>query len=297
MRKLIKLAAVAALATGVAAPALASQPGKNSAEFNNLRGYKYCEIFSGEPAEGPAGTYVGLTVWNTMGLNVCPHEEWSTVTTESAAHELGDPVALLNGPRMWVMDRIVFRDLGGHAEVGDLLWLDVASLRFADPSAVAKPYEPFTIERNSEWIYEANNLVFLLRDRNTNRTYVMQAYARQDCNGCDQISYMVNQDYSELIDLAYRLHLPDGWEYIPYSLNKSISLPTSPNSTRADKNPYYPQKTELATIVRDEFDNTYMLLTDDRGNPVDLSKANTVNFKPTLPQLPPGYVAPGYVAK
>jgi hypothetical protein len=154
-------------------------------------------------------------------------------------------------------------------------------MRAANFSDLGIPFVYFTINRDTQWIFEAGKPVFLLKDHNLNRTYVMQAYARVNCTGCFQESYEVNQDFSDLYELGSRLDLPSGWEYVPSVVTETLMLPTSPNGVRADGNPFYPDGTPLATIVRDNVDNTYMLLTDSQGAPIDVSGALPIKKVPS----------------
>jgi hypothetical protein len=47
---------------------------------------------------------VEATVYNTYGLNDCPHELWSRLNASAIATENRVASALLNGPRYWLMD-------------------------------------------------------------------------------------------------------------------------------------------------------------------------------------------------
>jgi hypothetical protein len=68
-----------------------------------LRDVRYCEVI---PVTREGHT---LTSWvyNTLGLNDCPAAEWDALTEEEVNEEYGSIAAKLNGPRYWVIDKLV----------------------------------------------------------------------------------------------------------------------------------------------------------------------------------------------
>ena len=45
-------------------------------------------------------------VWNTLGMNDCPQGAWEQLDAATIAAERGALMAILNGPRYWVLDSI-----------------------------------------------------------------------------------------------------------------------------------------------------------------------------------------------
>ncbi|MGV2585597.1 UNVERIFIED_CONTAM: hypothetical protein K7Z70_25890, partial [Mycobacterium avium subsp. hominissuis] len=68
----------------------------------DLAGKRYGEVLLVTPGEaGPQAT-----VYNSFPLNDCPAELWSALDPHAIAKEHGAAMALLNGPRYWLMNGI-----------------------------------------------------------------------------------------------------------------------------------------------------------------------------------------------
>lgn len=76
-----------------------------SGPFYNLR---YCEILL--VSLGDAG--LEAQVYNTLGLNDCPQQQWDAVDTGAVAAEFGAIAADKNGPRYWLLNQITPIDDG-----------------------------------------------------------------------------------------------------------------------------------------------------------------------------------------
>lgn len=214
------------------APACADDP-EDAAPEQSERGARYCEILLGT-ADLAAGT-VAIDVYNTYGLNDCPADAWAAVDAEAVRAETGASVAILNGPRHWVFDRIEqgslldpeVRVLGG-VEMRKTGALEVA---LAEVQGTAAPYTPRTIRRDTIWAYDAGELVYELVDPD-GAVYDMQSYSTQH----------VEQDEASLAGLGAQLSLPEGWSFRARVLDEELLV------TAVDG---------LATVVQDERGNTY----------------------------------------
>src|SRR6185295_16334334 len=103
----ITLAALSIAALLMACSSNAKPPGSategSASVTGELRNVRYCEVI---PVTRKRAT---LTAWvyNTLGLNDCPAAEWSALTEEEVNEAYGSESANLNGPRYWVIDKLV----------------------------------------------------------------------------------------------------------------------------------------------------------------------------------------------
>lgn len=211
-----------------------ASPTARPASIRNLR---YCEVL---PTYRD-GDILRTEVWNTMGLNDCPEDAWAALDADALQAELGAVRVLLNGPRFWLMDRIV--PLGGttasgkRATFGGIPMELRATLETPVSAAQpgSQPYTETTVLRNTRYVFAAGEPVFTLTAPD-GRVYVMQTYAR-----------IVDPalDVADLPDLGSRLHLPDGWRYQPVLLDADLVLEVDGK----------------ATVVQDDLLNTYQLAT------------------------------------
>lgn len=200
--------------------------------INNMRGVRYGEVLamflrdSGLEAE----------VYGTQMLNDCPQELWETLNAEAIAQDLGAVFAKLNGPRFWQLDGLgtkvavvdpVFKEFNG------ILMRRIATIPLGDDFA-AGPYVVRNVNRGAVFFFDEGKPIYELVDPE-GRPFVLQAR----CIG-------VSPDITEesLPTLGQRLALPDGWSYRVRILDEELVVDTSAT---------------LATVVQDEFENTYTL--------------------------------------
>ena len=69
---------------------------------SNLRDHRYCEILYGKRH----WLNLEVKVFNTQGLNLCPEDQWKTITKEEIAKKYDASFVDLNGPRYWTMDEV-----------------------------------------------------------------------------------------------------------------------------------------------------------------------------------------------
>jgi hypothetical protein len=225
----------AVLAGLVAGSAMADQPARleprmTAKEIGNIRDRRYCEIFV-------IKAYLAETeaqVFNTLGLNDCPAEQWQAIDPGLLKKELGAQAIVMNGPRHFVMDWIQSRDMGERpVELGGLEMRPVARivLPVADGKVERRAYTDHVIERSTSYVYAAGEKVYELISP-AKRVYVMQAYAQT-------VDPKLSID--QLASLGDRLKLPDGWSYRVRTLDQDLELRTNGK----------------ATVVQDELQNTY----------------------------------------
>jgi len=199
--------------------------------LENLRGQRYGEVildYEGDVAH--------VEVFNSFLLNECPDELWQRLDPVMIARQYGATIAVLNGPRYWMMDGVakvanvepVVRDFGGIA------MRRVATIEL-EGLLVSNYYQERTVNRGALFLFDAGRPVHLLYSE-TGASYVMQAY----CVGVDASLNQVG-----LTTLGERLDLPKGWSYETRILDDELVVDTT---------------TRVATVLQDELQNTYSLL-------------------------------------
>jgi hypothetical protein len=229
MRALHSLAIAAFALSGIAsAAALTIDPTKHTIE--GIRNARYCEIIP----VARSGFHLVATVYNTLGLNDCPPALWDKITEAEMKKRFGAIRVLLNGPRHFVMDKIVAGGdtaAGETIEAGGLKLTERASIDLSIFGMRTEPYQERTIDRDTHYVFEAGKPVFLLVAPGGAR-YAMQAYAQ-----------MIDKSlsYDDLPGLGGRLKLPSGWRY-------EVMVPKSDLVLGANGQ---------AIIVQDNLDDTY----------------------------------------
>ena len=199
---------------------------------DGMRGVRYGEVLAVFLRE----TGLEAEVYGTQLLNDCPQELWETLDVEFIAQEMGAVFAKLNGPRYWLLD-----GLGSKVAVVDPVFKDFNGIQMRRIATIplgadfaAGAYVVRNVNRGAVFFWDAGKLVYELVDPE-GRAFVMQAR----CVGVD--SGMTEESLATLCD---RLALPAGWTYRSRVLESELVIDTSAT---------------LATVVQDEFENTYTL--------------------------------------
>ena len=223
-----------AAAVSLAALAAAAQtPDKARHMIDGVRDARYCEII---PVVR-RGVHLLATVYNTLGLNDCPSQLWDKITEPAMKKRFGALRVVLNGPRHFVMDAIAAAGDTAAGKTIDAEGLGLtarATINVGLAGLRAKPYGERTIDRETRYVFRANQPVFLLV-RPDGVRYAMQSYAQ-----------MVDKSltYDDLPGLATRLKLPAGWRYEVMKPDSDLLLGA----------------TGKAIVVQDDLDNTYQKL-------------------------------------
>jgi hypothetical protein len=200
--------------------------------IDHMRGVRYGEVL----AMFLRDTGLEAEVYGTQMLNDCPQELWETLNADDIAKDMGAVFAKLNGPRYWVLDGLgskvaviepVFKDFNG------IQMRRIATIPIGADFA-AGPYTIRNVNRGAVFFFDAGKTVYELVDPD-GRALVMQAR----CIGIDP-----NMTEESLANLGERLALPAGWSYRTRVLETELVVDTSET---------------LATVVQDEFENTYTL--------------------------------------
>ena len=200
--------------------------------IDHMRGVRYGEVL----AMFLRDTGLEAEVYGTQMLNDCPQELWETLDADEIAKDMGAVFAKLNGPRYWVLDGLgskvaviepVFKDFNG------IQMRRIATILIGADFA-AGPYVLRNVNRGAVFFFDAGKTVYELVDPD-GRALVMQAR----CIGIDP-----SMTEESLANLGERLALPEGWSYRTRVLETELVVDTSAT---------------LATVVQDEFENTYTL--------------------------------------
>jgi hypothetical protein len=229
LRSLVMLAAIT---VGII-PAAAQTPDKARHMIDGVRDARYCEII---PVVR-RGVHLLATVYNTLGLNDCPSELWDKITEPAMKKRFGAFKVVLNGPRHFVMDAIAAAGdtaAGKTIDAEGLALTARATINVGLAGLRAKPYGERTIDRETRYVFRANQPVFLLV-RPDGVRYAMQSYAQ-----------MIDKSltYDDLPGLASRLKLPAGWRYEVMKPDSDLLLGA----------------TGKAIVVQDDLDDTYQKL-------------------------------------
>jgi hypothetical protein len=197
-----------------------------------LRDVRYCEVI---PVTREGRT---LTSWvyNTLGLNDCPAAEWDALTEEEVNEEYGSIAAKLNGPRYWVIDKLVGSGSTATGETFTFGGIEMAlraklETKLREGTVGEQFYVPNEVQRETVYTYMAGKPVYELTSPEGD-VYIMQSYA--------QIKDK-NLTIDDLASLGSRLSLPDGWRYSTRTLDEDYELVT----------------TGLAYVINDDFYNSY----------------------------------------
>lgn len=200
--------------------------------IDDMRGVRYGEVL----AVYLRDTGLEAEVYGTQMLNDCPQELWQTLDAEAIAKDMGAVFAKLNGPRYWLLD-----GLGSKVAVVDPVFKDFNGIQMRRIATIplgadfaAGSYVVRNVNRGAVFFWDAGKPVYELVDPD-GRPFVMQAR-------CIGINAGMNEE--SLATLGDRLALPAGWTYRSRVLDSELVIDTSAT---------------LATVVQDEFENTYTL--------------------------------------
>lgn len=211
---------------GGAAPDAADRP----VTLRATRDARYCELQlvprdSAEPE---------VQVWASLGVNDCPPAAWEGIDLDAVSRQ-HDALVIPNGPRRWLSDQLVAHQVPDGAGTFGALALRLAATLTPDPPAGGRePFTPRRVERSTTFTWDASSEVYELVDPDGGR-WVMQSYS---------LEVDPDLELSELVELAGRLDLPEGWTYRTRTLDEPLVLSTG---------------AEGATVVQDDLRNTYQL--------------------------------------
>jgi hypothetical protein len=215
----------------------------------NLHGMHHGEIVVFDrDADGPGAAGV---LYNSLGVaDEISGEEYDTrfraLDAEELAKDFGADVVWINGPRRALMNSItglVF-DEAKISMVGAIPMFNWGSVRLPDLDAFfankQPPYTEMTVQRTTEWFFDAGQQVFELVSPD-GAVYIMQSASQH---------LAPDNSVDRLTTLGDRLSLPKGWEYRTPTLAEDLVVRAEVGVTPAH-------------IVFDEYEDNYQRI----GNP------------------------------
>ena len=147
-------------------------------------------------------------------------------------------IALLNGPRYWLMDTIEKNVAGAELRksFGGMEMIQRATVVVGNPIEASKPYTVNSVDRQTVFSFEKGRTVYELTGADGAK-YVMQSWSQQ-------IEPTLTE--ADLATLASRLHLPAGWSYAARTLTAPLRVVTTSTT---------------AKVLQDDLKNTYSMET------------------------------------
>jgi hypothetical protein len=213
----------------------AVRPPVTAAGAADMRGRRYCEVLL---VTSPTGN-ASADVYNSYPLNDCPQARWQALDPKAIATAEGVPVAVLNGPRYWLMDKVE-KAPGGvtmtKKDFGGIEMYRQANVEIGSIADAAKRYTPHEVNRSTTFTFDAGHTVYELTAPDGS-VYVMQTWSQQ-----------VDPTLAEadLAALGTRLKLPEGWRYGSRTLAEPLRVVTTSTA---------------AKVLQDDLANSYSLET------------------------------------
>lgn len=205
---------------------------------DDVRDFRYCEII---PVFRRGVTF-HVEVYNTLGLNDCPAEQWNDLEEETLVEAYDAAIVKVNGPRYWVLNAITGSGEAAKGKIVDFGGIEMKLVarietKLWEGTVGDAYYTDNEVQRTTSFIYRAGNMVYELISSDGD-VYRMQSYS--------QIA-----DPSLTIDdletIGERLALPAGWRYQARVLTEDSEL-------KADG---------LAYVINDDLFNTYQKVFDN----------------------------------
>lgn len=203
----------------------------------DLRDVRYCEIL---PIQREGLSFIA-SVYNTLGRDDCPEDKWKALTEADVKRRFDAFTAVLNGPRHFLMDKIIASGAtkaGESVELGGIGFTKRAEVKLSLWDLRNPPYAEHEVHRDTTFVFDAGKPTFQLTAPG-GAVYVMQSYSRMKAPGLT---------YAALPDLGQRLELPRGWTY-------ATVVPPTDLKLGADG---------IAVVVQDDLGNTYQRMSAGR---------------------------------
>lgn len=144
-----------------------------------------------------------LIIYNDLNDVLSP-SDWKKLDKERIKKETGADIVVFNGPRFWVLDEIIGKSISPKGKIQGHEMLIPAYFKLSMRELKnRKPYVPFPMNRDTKYVYYANDYLYKLIAPDGTE-YVMQAASRE---------LDPNLKLEDLKDLGSRLKLKEGWQY------------------------------------------------------------------------------------
>jgi len=183
---------------------------------DSVHGQRYCEIVLVKATL----TNVTVDVYNTLGYNACPEEQWKNISTDKLKKEFSVHTVVANGPRYFLMDKIgIFNNDTATVSFDSLQMKEWIKMKLSIGAALSlkknEAYKDRPFKFKSASIFNAGTTVFELVS--PSHTYVMQSYSTELDSSLTEAT---------LPGLEQKLKLPDGWQYKTVILDSILHLVT-----------------------------------------------------------------------
>lgn len=224
------LAGLAACSTGSATD---SQVTTTVPAAPDMRDARYCEVLLVTIVDSQPVA----SVYNSYPLNDCPAQQWSALDPKALASANGSTIALLNGPRHWMINRVekVGSATSEKVDFGGIEMYKQATVPIGSLIDQARPYSSYPVSRSTIFTYWAGTEIFELVSPDGS-TYVMQSFSQQKDPSLT---------LATLGSLGSRLNLPAGWRFGTRVLQTDLDIVTV-------KNP--------AQVLQDDLGNSYSMV-------------------------------------
>ena len=204
-----------------------------SVAARDMRDLRYCEVL----LVSLSGSQPIASVYNTYPLNDCPESKWSALDPKALATQFGANVAMLNGPRHWMINHVekVGDPTSEKADFGGIEMYKQATVPIGSLIDQARPYSPYPVSRSTIFTYNAGSEIFQLTAPDGS-VFVMQSFSQQKDPSLTLAS---------LPSLANKLELPTGWKFGSRMLTEDLKIITV-------KNP--------AQVLQDNLGNSYSMI-------------------------------------
>ena len=203
------------------------------AQAVDMRDARYCEVL----LVSLSGSQPIASVFNSYPLNDCPAEKWVALDSKAIATQFGATVALLNGPRRWMINHV---EKVGDAKLesvdfGGIEMYKQATVPIGSLIDQARPYSVYPVDRSTIFTFDAGTEVFQLTNPEGS-VFVMQSFSQQKDPTLSLASLPL---------LGNKLELPAGWKFGSRTLTEDLEIVTV-------KNP--------AQVLQDDLGNSYSMI-------------------------------------
>lgn len=219
--------------TSPATTRAAATPTTIDAATVKFHGERYCEVLVITKLAPAVGD-----VYNSFPMNRCPQQQWAALDTKAIATRLSAPLAVLNGPRYWLMDHIDQSAENAveatRTDFGGIEMVKRATVEIGSLIENTKPYLLHSVNRAARFSYDKGTTVYELYATDGS-VYVMQSYSTQKDPALTEAG---------LAKLGSRLALPTGWKFGSRVLDAPLVIDT---------------RSRPARVLQDELGDSYSM--------------------------------------
>jgi len=130
---------------------------------DDIRDYRYCEIIP----VFRSGTTLTVEVYNTIGLNECPADQWEALNADELAEAYGATSVKINGPRYWVINEIAGGGATAEGKIADFGGIEmkkaaVIETKLSEGTVGDSFYTDNEVQRTTTFTYYAGAMVYEL---------------------------------------------------------------------------------------------------------------------------------------